>query len=248
MRILVLLFAVAMPIVAWMTNNDVFGPDNGTMSDRYPTLLVAAGYAFAIWGLIFLGDLVYAVWQATGTRKTDATLSKVAPWAAAGFALTTVWMPLFAMSQFWLCLFVIFAALACLLKCALILSADGGSLPRQRLFAWLPLSLHAGWLAVAAFLNLAQVIVAYRLLPTGNMLPWSLVLFGMAALLLLAANQRMRGNLPFAFAAIWGLAAVFVKQRGAELQGGTVAAWTALAIATVLAAHTLFNCMRRRNP
>ena len=124
MRILVLLFAVAMPIVAWMTNNDVFGPDNGTMSDRYPTLLVAAGYAFAIWGLIFLGDLAYAVWQATGTRKSDATLSKVAPWAAAGFALTTVWMPLFAMAQFWLCLIVIFAALACLLKCALILSAD----------------------------------------------------------------------------------------------------------------------------
>ena len=48
MRILVLLFAIAMPIVAWLSNNGSFGPDNGTMSDRYPTLLVAAGYAFAI--------------------------------------------------------------------------------------------------------------------------------------------------------------------------------------------------------
>ena len=45
MRLLVLLAAIAMPIVGWLTNSGTFGPDNGTMSDRYPTLLVAAGYA-----------------------------------------------------------------------------------------------------------------------------------------------------------------------------------------------------------
>ena len=88
-RLLVLLFAIAMPVVAWLTNNGTFGPDNGTMSDRYPTLLVAAGYAFAIWGLIFLLDLVYAGWQLTGARKTDYTLQRVAPWAAAGFSSGT---------------------------------------------------------------------------------------------------------------------------------------------------------------
>ena len=87
MRALVLLAAIAMPVVAWLTNTGTFGPDNGTMSDRYPTLLVAAGYAFAIWGLIFLLDLIYAGWQLTGTRKTDDTLARIAPWAAAGFAL-----------------------------------------------------------------------------------------------------------------------------------------------------------------
>ena len=58
MRLLVLLAAVAMPVIAWLTSNGTFGPDNGTMSDRYPTLLVASGYAFAIWGLIFLLDLI----------------------------------------------------------------------------------------------------------------------------------------------------------------------------------------------
>ena len=50
MRSLVILFALAMPWVAWLSNTGSFGPDNGTVSDRYPTLLVAAGYAFAIWG------------------------------------------------------------------------------------------------------------------------------------------------------------------------------------------------------
>ena len=101
-----------MPIVAWLSNNGSFGPDNGTMSDRYPTLLVAAGYAFAIWGLIFLLDVAYAVWQATGARRGDPALGRIAPAAAAGFALTVVWMPLFSAGFFWTCVDEIFAALA----------------------------------------------------------------------------------------------------------------------------------------
>ena len=71
MRLLVLLTALAMPIVAWLSNTGAFGPDQGTISDRYPTLVVAAGYAFSIWSLIFLLDLAYAAWQMSGMRRRD---------------------------------------------------------------------------------------------------------------------------------------------------------------------------------
>ena len=246
MRILVLLFAIAMPIVAWLSNNGSFGPDNGTMSDRYPTLLVAAGYAFAIWGLIFLLDLVYAGWQLSGHRKTDDTLSRIAPWAAAGFALTAIWMPLFSMGLFWLCLLVIFGAMACLVRCALILSHDRTPQEGQWMWAWLPLSLHAGWLSLAAFLTLAQVIVAYELASTTEMLPWSLVLFGLAALMLLMLNLRMRGNIDYVIAALWALIAVYVKQSGSDLPGAQTAAWVAIGIAVVLVLQTVM--LRRKYP
>ena len=246
MRLLVLLAALAMPVVAWLTNSGTFGPDNGTMSDRYPTLLVAAGYAFAIWGLIFLLDLVYAGWQLTGTRKTDDTLARVAPWAAAGFLLTTIWMPLFAMAQFWLCLLVIFGAAFCLIRCAMILSHDSTPQDGQWLWAWAPLSLHAGWLSLAAFLNLAQVIVAYKLASTTQQLPWSLVLFGLAALMLLMVNLRMRGNIDYVIAALWALVAVYVKQSDSGMAGAQTAAWVALAIAVVLVLQTV--ALRRKYP
>ena len=246
MRLLVLLAAIAMPVVAWLSNTGAFGPDNGTMSDRYPTLLVAAGYAFSIWGLIFLLDLAYAGWQATGTRRHNTTLDHVAPWAAAGFALTTIWMPLFSMRQFWLCLGVIFAALACLVRCAWLLSHEAAPATGQRLLAWLPLSLHAGWLSLAAFLNLAQVIVAYDLLSTTRQLPWSLALFGIAALTLLIVNHRLRGNLAYVAAALWALVAVYVKQSGHGLEGANVAAWIALGIALMLAVQTVVLLHRKR--
>ena len=239
MRLLVVLFAIAMPVVAWFTTNGWFGPDNGTISDRYPTLLIAAGYAFAIWGPIFLLDLIHAFWQATGARRQDETLSRIAPWTAAGFALTTIWMPLFSQQQFWVCLAVIVAATACLVRAALVLSATRALSWDQRLWAWLPLSLHAGWLSLAMFLNLAQVIVAYELLPTTRQLPWSLVLFAMAALMLLVVNQRMGGNPAYVAAALWALVAVHLKQSGDELAGSDVAAWVALAIAVLLATQTV---------
>lgn len=244
MRLLVVLTALAMPVVAWMSNNGVFGPDQGTISDRYPTLLVAAGYAFSIWGLIFLLDLVYAGWQATGGRRRDATLSRIAPWAAAGFFLTTIWMPLFSQQLFWLCLLVIFGALACLARCALLLSRDPAPQPRQHLWAWLPLSLHAGWLTLAAFLNLAQVLVAYGVVPVEGQLPVSLALYAVAAVVLLALNHRMRGNVVYAAAALWALAAVYVRQSGHDLPGASTSAWVAVLVAIVLVVQTAMLRLR----
>ena len=97
---------------------------------------------------------------------------------------------------------------------------------------------------MAAFLNTAQVIVAYRLLPTDAMLPWTLVLFALAPALLLWANHRMRGNLPFVAAALWALAAVYVKQSGWRLPGSDTAALVAVVVALVLAAQTVWLRLR----
>ena len=71
MRFLVLALALAMPLVGWLSNTGLLGPTNGEISDRYPTLIVAAGYAFAIWGPIFLLDGVFGIAQA-GVRAPDS--------------------------------------------------------------------------------------------------------------------------------------------------------------------------------
>ncbi|MCD9028843.1 hypothetical protein LDO26_11560 [Luteimonas sp. BDR2-5] len=244
MRLLVLLLSIAMPLVGWLSQTGAFGPDQGTVSGRYPTLLIAAGYAFSVWGLIFLLDLLYGVWQATGARRNDPLLARIAPAAALGFFLTAIWMPLFSAGLFWLCLLVIFGALAALAWCALQLSRPGAATGRR--VAWLALSIHAGWLSLAAFLNLAQTIVAYRLLPTGDMLGWSLALWALAAALLLALNARMRGNIAYLAIALWGLVAVHIQQSQSTLPGAAVSAWVAVAIAVAIAAQTAW--LRRARP
>lgn len=236
MKYLVALFAWSMPVVAWLSNTGVFGPTNGEISNRYPTLIVAAGYAFSIWGVIFLLDLIYGTWQ-LADRVVDARARVLRPYTAAAFALTSAWMIVFSLHLFWLALAIIWLSLACLWYAAWCFSNSLRFAPARR-WEWVPLSLHAGWVSLAAFLNVAQVIVAFRLLPTTNMLPWTLVLFALTALLLLASIAVMRGNPWYALAAVWGLVGVYVKQRHAQLAGAGTASLVAIALAVLVVLWT----------
>lgn len=242
MRFLVLILALAMPLVGWLSNSGMLGPTNGEISDRYPTLIVAAGYAFAIWGPIFLLDVVFGIAQA-GVRAPDARLRRIRVLTAVGFALTSLWMVVFTLQWFWLALAIIWGSLGCLLGAAWLASQTRHH-RRGPWWQWLPLSLHAGWVSLAVFLNVAQVVVAFRLLSVEQMLPWTLVLFALAGVLLLAVVVKLRGNPWYALAAVWGLLGVHAKQQASALAGADTAASVAMAMAvlvalTALAAATL---------
>lgn len=232
MRWLVLALALAMPLVGWLSNTGVLGPTNGEISNRYPTLIVAAGYAFSIWGPIFLLDVLFGIAQAR-VRHADARLQRIRMLTAAGFALTSLWMVVFTLQWFWLALAVIWGSLACLLGAAWLASHTGQH-RRGPWWQWLPLSLHAGWVSLAVFLNVAQVVVAFELLSVERMLPWTLVLFGAAGLLLLTGVVKLRGNPWYTLAAVWGLLGVHARQQSSSLPGADTAASVAMALAVLV--------------
>lgn len=39
------------------------GVETGAISDKYPTLITPAGYAFTIWSLIYFGLLAFSIYQ-----------------------------------------------------------------------------------------------------------------------------------------------------------------------------------------
>lgn len=237
MRFLVLALALAMPLVGWLSNTGLLGPTNGEISDRYPTLIVAAGYAFAIWGPIFLLDVVFGVAQAR-VREPGTRLLRIRVLTAVGFALTSLWMGVFTLQWFWLALAIIWGSLWCLLGAAWLASQTRHH-PRGPWWQWLPLSLHAGWVSLAVFLNVAQVVVAFRLLSVERMLPWTLVLFALAGVLLLVMVVKLRGNPWYALAAVWGLLGVHAKQQAPALPGADTAASVAMAMAVLVALTAL---------
>jgi hypothetical protein len=246
MKYLVALLAWAMPFVAWLSNARIFGPTNGEISDRYPTLIVAAGYAFSIWGAIFLLDAVYATRQMLDPAA-DVRLQRTRPWAALAFALTSLWMIAFTLQLFWVALAIIWISFGSILRAAWHV-AHTAQHARGSWWQWIPLSLHAGWVSLAVFLNVAQVIVAFKLLPVANMLPWTLALFALAALLVLTALVGMRGNPAYALAVVWGLVGVFVKQNHSPLLGADMAAASALLLAILVGTTSLWCGWRHRNP
>jgi len=75
--------------------NGRFGASGSTVadvSDKYPTLFTPAGFAFAIWGLIYGATLLYAV-SALLPSQLDVRLhDRVAPWLLATNVLSSLWL------------------------------------------------------------------------------------------------------------------------------------------------------------
>ncbi len=64
--------------------------------------------------------------------------------------------------------------------------------------------------------------------------------------MLLELNRRMRGNIAYVAAAVWGLTAVWVEQSESALPGADTAAAVAIAIAVVLLLQTAWLYRRRQ--
>jgi len=71
------------------------------------------------------------------------------------------------------------------------------------------------------------------------MLSWTLVLFALAAALLLVVLIKLRGNPWYALAAVWGLLGVYARQQASALPGAGVAAAVALSLAVLVVVTTL---------
>ena len=118
--------------------------------------------------------------------------------------------------------------------------------PELWLTAW-PLMLLAGWLTIAAPVNLLTVVTGNQALPDG--LPptsWAILAVGLVTLTALLVTARLR-QIAYALPIAWGLLAVFV----AEHPRNALLAYVALtASVTVLVAAVIlsFRLQPVRNP
>ncbi len=204
-------------------------------ADSDATLRVA-GYAFAIWGVIYLGLLVYAVRQAL-PRTPDSAILRRFGWPSV-LALLGIgwWIVASAFDWEWATVVLIFGSAAVLIA-PLLGNADRiRALPRRDPDRWLtvmPLSLLAGWLTVASPVNLLVILTGNGDLPTA--LPpagWALLAGVAVTGLGLFVSWRTR---LFSYCApiAWGLLGAFVAEheRGADALAFPL---LALAVATLL--------------
>ncbi|MEO6590133.1 MAG: TspO/MBR family protein, partial [Pyrinomonadaceae bacterium] len=64
-QVLVIIATIGMIIFNWLAATGILGGiDTGAISDKYNTHITPAGYAFAIWSLIYLGMIAFSIYQA----------------------------------------------------------------------------------------------------------------------------------------------------------------------------------------
>lgn len=215
-----------------------WGVSIGERSRALDTAIVPAGWAFSIWGIIFLWTIIFAVRAAMSSPERAALANKVAAPAAIAFLANGVWgiyTPLYGFnigSQI-----IIVIGLAAALSAAI---AAGRFIPRtvgDRLFVAAPLGLLAGWLTAASFVGGSSVLQG-----AGIEMTTILLLVILAAATIFALVILVSGVSPtYGAAIVWALSAVIDKNRDGGVEMIVYAAAAALVIVLLV---TLFRTRR----
>ena len=75
---------------------------NATISAENRSPVTPAGYAFSIWGLIYLASLALAYYQARADQRGRELHRRTGWWLVAAFLASTVWVPVFSTRTIWL--------------------------------------------------------------------------------------------------------------------------------------------------
>lgn len=195
--------------------------------------LRVAGYAFSIWGVIYLGLLVYAVRQVLPQTGESDMIHRFGWPSVVAFVGIGLWIVASAADWEMATIVIIFASLLALLIPLLSYSGLIRSLPirdRDRWMTLWPLALLAGWLTAAAPLNLITVLTGNGQIPTGG--NGTLVAMGavvVVTLVALAVTQRIR-TMAYPLPIAWALLGAFVAEQERNPPLGFLALGAALAV------------------
>ncbi|WP_340643851.1 hypothetical protein [Phenylobacterium sp.] len=230
--LLAVVVAIAVPAIQMSQH---IGLSAAEFSGQGDQTLRVAGYAFSIWGLIYLGLAAYALYQLTAARETP-TLRAVAWPSVVAITGCGAWILASAFNQHWLSVAIIVISAAGMVAGLSRARADAPSPAfRDKLLIVWPLSLLAGWLTIASAVNILTVLTAQGLI--GPDLSWAVI--GIAAVLLVGGfiGWRLRSRLYLA-PIVWGLMGVYVAQQVDKPIAAWLAAGAALLL-TLMAAATL---------
>ncbi|WP_420478131.1 hypothetical protein [Brevundimonas sp. FT23028] len=228
-RLIVLACAIFAVVVAQVQMGLGLGQTAAEFAADSDATLKVAGYAFAIWGVIYLGLLIYAVRQALPATGESVLLNRLG-WPSAVALLGIGWW-IVAAALDWETgtILLIFGSLLVLLIPLLMNAAAIRALPRTSRERWMvvwPLALLAGWLGIAAPVNLLTVLTGNGDLPT-ILAPtvWALIAVVLVTAKALAVTWALRTP-AFALPIAWGLLGVFNAEqaRNGVLAGGAVLA------------------------
>lgn len=156
-----LCFFLVQTFVVFGTNNGLFGGrTNKEISEQYKTLATPAGWAFAIWGIIYTGEFVAMVCMCTA--PSSELVAAASPAWLVGNALQAAWAIAFAREQTSLAAVLLTGIAIAMVQCErALVGGEPLEQPTAPLVTW-PIGLHAGWVCAAAVVSWNVAAVARK--------------------------------------------------------------------------------------
>jgi hypothetical protein len=211
--ILVLAATIGVIVFNWLAATGRLGSDTAAISDKYPTLLTPAGYAFSIWSLIYLGLIAFSIYQMLPANL--ARFRAVRSFYIFSCALNCAWLYFWHREQIVICLVVI-AALCATLAVICYQLRDPESLS-DTWAAKAPFGLYFGWVTAATLVNFTIMLKFLKVELSNSAETILAVAFVLLAAGLAILVRWRLTNYVYSVAIAWALTAIAVKQSGHTL-------------------------------
>jgi hypothetical protein len=221
------------------------GLNTGEISDRFKVFFVPAGYVFAIWGLIYIGWIAYAIYQVLPAQRLNLRLLKIGYLPALTGLANMAWLVFWHWEQFPLTLLAMLTLLALLI--VIYLRLEIGLVKTTTLERWcldIPFSVYLGWISVATIANVTEVLdylgwSGWGVSDSG----WAVVMLFVAVALAWLVMLRRR-DLAFVLVFLWSFIGIALKQAASPVVA--ISAWVGALLLLVAAVNCAYPFLPRK--
>lgn len=222
------LFIVSLNILFNYFYNKIFSVSSiAEITKQYSSLFVPSGYAFAIWGAIYLSWFIYSIVQLMPSQRDKKIYDKLAIPMIISVLFGMGWIMAFSSNLIGLSMFFI---IGMLITSVTLLIESEAAVRTQNYSKWLtePFSIYAGWLSVATIANTSIWLLS---LGFDNLffgaIKWTIIMILVASILGLIISYKFK-NIIFPLVISWASIAIWHARKDDYVDIAFTAILTAL--------------------
>lgn len=233
--------------INYLSNTGIFdGNTVASISDRYQNYFTPAGYAFSIWGLIYVSLICFVIYQGRSLySKTEKSniVERIGWWFVISCLANGLWIIAWLYQYTGLSVLIMALLLFSLMKIVVRTSIALNDVSSgERAFVWWPFSLYSGWITVAFIADMAAWLTKIKWSGFGiSAVGWTVIMICAAGVINLFMTWKRNMRI-FSLVGVWALTAIAVS----NWNGQQSVVRTALIVAVVLLVSTGIHFQRRR--
>ncbi|MEX2350358.1 MAG: tryptophan-rich sensory protein [Flavobacteriaceae bacterium] len=236
---------VSMIFINYLSNTGLINNNsNATVSRDFENLFTPAGYAFSIWGIIYLLLLGFVIYQGLGlfSKAKDNDLAKqVGWWFVVSCIANSMWLFAWLYEYLGVAVLIMLVLLFSLVKIVLRTNMERWDAPfKTILFLWWPFCIYIGWISVALIANMAAYLtqIGWDGFDLSSVF-WTITMIVVAGILnlLVTWSRNMR---EFALVGAWALVAIAI----ANWDKHDSIVYTAIAVGLILVFSSSVHAIR----
>jgi hypothetical protein len=215
------------------------GLNTGQISDRFKVYFVPAGYVFSIWGVIYLGLIAFAIFQALPSQRENPRMQATGWWISLGGLTNSIWIFFWHYEQFPLTLIVMLVLLGTLIITYLRLGIGRTTVPAvEKWAARLPFSIYLGWITVATVANVTSLLDYLKWDGFGIAPEIWMGIVLIAVLVITALINFTRRDIAYTAVILWALFGISVKH--AAVPAVALSTWITFGLVALTMAAAFF--------